>query len=202
MENDIQKYIRCMEEIKLRDEVVEGVLKGVCTTGQPMINIELICLQFRKICELIMLAALCAHKITYQDVLNKLEKEWDANIIQKELEKIHPDFYPVPFDRINDMGKVRNELVKNGFLSKSECIALIGRCGGILHAFNPYNDKKVFQNVEKVKKDFSEWQKKIRRLLATHQIKLVGTDKQLWVYMVHDSKNKVLVEERVPVRMG
>ena len=77
---------------------------------------------------------------------------------------------------------------------------MIGRCGGILHGFNPYNDKKIFKEVENVKNSFSEWQQKIRRLLITHEIKLFGTDKQLWVYMAYGPKNQVFVEERVLIK--
>jgi hypothetical protein len=46
--------------------------------------------------------------------------------------------------------------VTNGYLTKDECISLVGRCGGILHAFNPYNDDKVFKEVENVRSVFPE----------------------------------------------
>lgn len=201
MKDDIQKYIRCMEEIKLRDKVIEDHLTGKLSTGQPMIDIELICLQFRKIGEMIMLSALCAHRKEYLNVHRNIQKEWEPTKIKKTLDNVHPDFYPVPFDRILDpiTKQLRNQRITEGFLSKDECISLIGWCGGILHAFNPYNDQKVFQEVENVKSSFPEWQIRIRRLLKTHEIKLSGTTKQLWVYMAHGPKMQVLVEERVPV---
>ena len=153
MKDDIQKYIRCMDKIKLRDEVLDNHLNGKRTTGQPMVDIELICLQFRKISELIMLSALCAHKAGYQRIHKKIEKEWDAIKIRKTLESIHPEFYPSPFERIGDRntGKQKNQRVTNDFLTKVECISLIGRCGGILHGFNPYNNDKAFREVEDVK---------------------------------------------------
>lgn len=201
MDDDIQKYIRCMDEIKLRDKVVEDNLSGVKSTGQPMTDIEFICLQFRKISELIMLSALCAHKKDYLLIHQKIEKEWDANKIRKAMENIHPDFYPTPFRRvINSIdNSLKNEKIEEGYLTKDECIELIGRCGGILHAFNPYNDEKKFKEVEAVKSNFKDWQKKIRELLFQHEIKLLGTDKQLWVYLFHGKDKEVLLEERVPI---
>jgi hypothetical protein len=75
MNEEIQKYIRCMEEIKLRDQVIESHLTGERFTGQPMTNIEFICLQFRKIGELIMLSALCAHKTEYQKIHSSIGKD-------------------------------------------------------------------------------------------------------------------------------
>jgi hypothetical protein len=117
------------------------------------------------------------------------------------MERIHPDFYPIPFDRTVNLNtsEAKNRRVINNFLSKDECISIIGQCGGILHAFNPYNDGKVFKNIESVKGNFQEWKSKIRRLLKTHEIKLFGTSTQLWVYMAHGDKAEILVEERVPL---
>ena len=201
MDDDIQKYIRCMNEIKLRDKVIEDHMTGTRSTGQPMTDIELICLQFRKIGELIMLSALCPQKAEYQRIYNSIAKEWDANRVRKTLDKIHPHFYPLPFDRIVNLstGEAQNQRVTDGFLSKDECISLIGRCGGILHGFNPYKDDKVFKEIEGVKNSFPEWQSKIRRLLKAHEIKLLGTSMQWWVYVAHGPKHEVLVEQRVPV---
>jgi len=200
MEDEIQKYIRCMVEIKLRDQVIKSHLTGKCSTGQPITDSELICLQFRKIAELILLSALCAHRDEYLKVHRNIEKEWDTGKIQRTLDNIQPDFYPVPFVRVVDQftGKEKIQRVTNGFLSKDECISLICQCGKILHGFNPYNDVNTFKEVEDVKDNFPEWLSKIRRLLYRHEIKLFGTDKRLWVYMCYGAKRKVLVEERVP----
>lgn len=200
MQDDIQKYIRCMDEIKLRDAVIDNFLNGSRTTGKLMIDIELICLQFRKICELIMLSALCIHKTEFQRIHKKIEKEWDPIKINKTLENIHHEFYPNPFERIvdSDTGRQKNIRITKEFLTRSECISLIGRCGGLLHGFNPLNDDKVYKEVEKIRSKFPEWKKRIGRLLKTHEIKLSGTSKQLWVYMAYGEENKVFVEERVP----
>jgi len=190
-----------MDEIKLRDKVINDYMAGTRSTGQPMTDIELMCLQFRKIGELIILSALCPHRAEYQKIHSSIEKEWDANKVRKTLDTIHPDFYPVPFDRSVNLttGEAKNQRVAKGFLSKDECISLIGRCGGILHGFNPYNDDKVFREIESVKSTLPEWQSKIRRLLKAHEIKLLGTAMQLWVYMAHGPKAEVLVEERAPI---
>lgn len=202
MDDDIQKYIRCMEEIKLRYDVIEKLLKKEISFGQPMINIEFVCLQFRKITELIMISALCAHKEVYAKIHKSIEKEWEAEKIKRTLESMHQDFYPSPFVRIINTitGQQKNEKVLDGFLTKNECIEVIGRCGSILHAFNPYNDAEVLKNIEIIKNNFPEWQEKIKTLLQIHEIKLSGTEKQLWVYMSHGSRNEVLVEERIPIK--
>ena len=199
-EDDIQKYIRCMEEIKLRDQVIEDHLTGKRSTGQRMTDIELVCLQFRKIGELIVLSTLCALKEEYRKVCKNIEKQWEAAKIRKTLDKIHSAFYPVPFERVFDptTGVQKNDRLTDGFLSKDECISLIGRCGKILHGFNPYDDKRVFGEIQKIEALFPEWQNRIRRLLKMHEIRLLGTSLQLWVYMARGPKHQILVEERVP----
>lgn len=190
-----------MNEIKLRDQVIESYLSGKKSTGQKMTDIELIALQFRKICEIIMLSAICVHKTEFQKKYKNIEKEWDPIKINKTLQNIHPDFYPTPFERVIDIktGKQKNNKITENYLKKDECISIIGQCGNLLHGFNPYNDDKVFINIGKRKKAFPEWQSKIRRLLKTHEIKLFGTSKQLWVYMAHGKKQEVYVEERIPI---
>lgn len=200
MDDDIQKYIRCMNEVKLRDHVIESYLTGRRHSGHRITNIELVCLQFRKIGEIIMLSAICAHKKDFQEMQCNIEKQWNPVKIRKALDNIHPEFYPLPFERMieKSTGKAKNEHVKSGYLTKDECISLIGRCGGILHGFNPYNDHKVFEEIEAVENKFQEWQAKVRRLLKTHEIKLSGINKQLWVYMAHGPNQQVLVEERCP----
>ena len=199
MDDDIQKYIRCMTEIKLRDQVIEDFLTGKRHTGLRMTDIEFVCLQFRKIGETIMLSALCAHKKVLLEVLTNIEKVWNPTAILKTIDKIHPDFYPVPFERGVDKstGMPKNEPMTSGYLTKDECISLIGRCGGILHGFNPYDDEKVFKKINAVENKFPEWQTKVRKLLTTHAIKLFGTSKQWWVYTY--GQPQVRVEERVPI---
>lgn len=200
MRNDIQKYIRCMNEIKLRYEVIDANLKGLKSTGQIMTDIEFVCLQFRKIGELIILSALCVHKEVYQKLISKIEKEWNAKKIKKILDHIHPEFYPDPFLLdYNSINKPPETIkVNDDYLTKNECIDMIGKCGGILHAFNPYNDKAKYNEVKSVENKLKIWKKKIWVLLNQHIIKLYNSGKLLFVYMSGGNNGDVLVKEMEP----
>ena len=61
-----------------------------------IIEVETICLQFRKILEKIMLMSLVANKEAYAEQNAKFAKHYHAERIMRDLERINPDFYPVP----------------------------------------------------------------------------------------------------------
>ena len=93
---DMQIYCNCMEEIKRRTSAVSAVLQGPYTTLYRITNLEFLCLQVRKILELIALASMAAYKDEYARQHEKFAKEWRAKRILKELEILNPGFYPVP----------------------------------------------------------------------------------------------------------
>lgn len=173
---DVQLYIRCMDEIRLRDSVLRAFISRTHSTGLPIVDIEVQALQFRKIGETLMLASLCVHKKQYTSVRNRIQKEWDPNAIKNTLDRIHPDFYPVPFTRTRDpqTGKSKNQRILDGFLSKTECISMIGGCSAVLHAFNPFNDETAYATVDAVKAQFPLWRRNIRRLVNSHEIRLLA----------------------------
>jgi hypothetical protein len=57
-EEDIERYCKCVEEIKNRVEAVHAILQKRSTTICQATNIEFMCLQIRQILELIALGSL------------------------------------------------------------------------------------------------------------------------------------------------
>lgn len=201
--DDIQRYTRCMEEIKRRYVVIGRFLYEGATTGFPMTDTELICLQFRKILELIALSSLCAHRAHYERVIRKFHKEWNARDILTEIERINPHFYPVPTLQVPDpsTGKVTEwKDVEEGFLTQDEFIRCHGECGNLLHAENPYSRNQI--NLEDWKAKFRDWYAKIMRLLNHHQVQLVETDQLLVTVMKDERDGKVYAYEFVRVSEG
>lgn len=186
-----------MEEIKYRDRVISELLQKKFTTGQPMIDIELACLNFRKICELVAISSICAHRDVFEKLFVSIEKEWNATKIFKKIRNVHPKFYPIPFERVIENGKPVNKAIDNDFLTEESCKSVIGRCGDLLHGFNPYGHDQKFNRVRDVESKFTDWLNSIRNLLKAHEIVLYKTNKRLWVYMDRGD-GKVYVEERVP----
>lgn len=89
-------YHDCLYEIKRRIGVIADHLNKKTTERYLIIEVETICLQFRKILEKIMLMSLVANKEAYAEQNAKFAKHYHAERIMRDLERINPDFYPVP----------------------------------------------------------------------------------------------------------
>jgi hypothetical protein len=98
MTTDIQIYCDNMAVVKTRIEVVQGILSGQITTGKDDCNTELIFLQLRKTLELIAFASRSANKTAYSAVHKKFASHWRAKAMLDTLEKVNPDYYPLPLD--------------------------------------------------------------------------------------------------------
>lgn len=195
MDDDIQKYIWNMTEIKFRIDVINDFIKGKRTTGQLPTDVEFLCLQFRMILELIALSSLCANKNEYARMRREFHRDWHATRILEALEKVNPNFYPEPTRQIIDENTgqvVRVEKITEEYLTKENFIDIYDKCCNILHAHNPYNE---YPDIVKIKELMSHWVDKIVKLLNHHQIQLVESGKQLWILMQSKDEGKVHVFE-------
>ena len=175
----------------MRTEVVRAFLDGRSTTLNKQTTTESIFLQVRHILELIALSSLVAHKTEYASQRKKFRKFNNANDIVGDLRKKNPHFYPEPTSQVIDpeSGKVTEVVaVKNGYLTEQEFCNVLGRCGDLLHAENPFAKPKEADRFLKV---VPEWMGKIMSLLSHHQIKLNDSDLQLWVIMNAEKDGRV-----------
>ena len=185
------RYKVCMNEIKSRTDVIKKFISQSTTTGYPLTDTESIALQFRKIFELIALSSLVAHKDEYAKHRKSFATDWNVNAIIKLIEKINPQFYPVPTKQILDKnGKVTQTVnLTEGFLTKEEFLEAINTCGDMLHADNPFSPSK---DALTVYKKFPEWYDKTILLLSHHQVQLYDSNYQLWCLMdaIHQDKSQ------------
>ncbi|HVR92193.1 MAG TPA: hypothetical protein VHG29_14020 [Novosphingobium sp.] len=135
MEHDWEKYLACMDELKRRTQIVREAL-GPYWTGQPLSvpDVELACLQLRKMYELVVFAALAAHKPRYRELRKRFEKDWKLPEIVRTIQRINPGFLPVAFEDVD--GNI-TELEDRRF-TPEKIIRWHAEFGEILHAFNPY----------------------------------------------------------------
>jgi hypothetical protein len=185
MKDDIQKYIECMEEIKKRLDAITPFLERKITTGFLMTDLEFICLQYRKVLELIALSSLCANRKKYEQTRKQFHKEWKAEKILKHLEHINPTFYPTPSRQIVDPATrlvTRVEPITEGHLSRQEFLQVWVKCSNFLHAVNPYN-RSAAPDPAELWNQFAEWKSRIVTLLNHHHAQLVDNRMQLWVLM-------------------
>ncbi len=189
MATDTTKYYNNLFDIKKRVEVITEHLSGVRKTKYLITEVEFLCLQFRKILELIALSSLIANKDEYSKQHEKFGKHWNARLIFQDLERINPSFYPIPTNQIlkeiNGKRIFELEPITDGFLTKENFLLVYEKCGGMLHADNPYGQKR---DIEALKQEFPEWINKIIKLLNHHNILLVDGETMI-VGLMHGENN-------------
>lgn len=178
-----------MEELKRRHNIILDIVQGKILLPKG-IAFELCYLQLRMITELIALGCLAAHGDIPETKAGKFQKAYAPGLILKELERLHPNFYPVPGEQIKskDGRSIEIRSVKTGFLTKEELPKLWAECGDKLHR-GSIKDADNLPDVDFEKINF--WERKIRTLLNHHQIQLQTPDYQMWVIMQSDLDGRV-----------
>jgi hypothetical protein len=186
----IEIYAELMEEAKLRLFAISDIASGQLKMP-PGFAYEFCLLQLRMLSEIIALGCLTAHgDITGA---NKLKKVYSASKIMDELEKLHPDFYPIPVEPTFHEGpKGRTfvmKLVKDGFTTKTELIRLAAKSSNLLHRGTI--KKLISRAREKAVIDFDQVMadgQRIINLLQCHRLALHGQSGHLFCFLQgHDS---------------
>lgn len=194
-----QKYAEVMQEVKRRTTVIYSFLEGKTNGIYRATHIEIMCLQIRKILELIALGSLVANQKIFKKNLQNLQKMWNAKLILQDIERLNPDFYPKPINEVmSEQDGVKNELleIKDGFLTQKEFVFVYEKCGRILHAENPLGTGLDYNYYEH---HIPKWMQKIKVLLNSHSIKLLNDNN---LYLVHmkeekDDNVKVYIFEKI-----
>lgn len=112
-------------------------------------------LQLRKAMESIAYAAIVPNRQAYEqfrksaDESKDFRNDYNARQITIMLEKINPDFFPVPLLPAiqKSEGQWHFERRDSGFMSKKRFQKLYDRLGKFLHADNPWGNQKGFLNL-------------------------------------------------------
>ena len=179
-------YLRNLQEIKWRTEALDDIYLKKKSTRFFVTNVEFCVLQIRKILELIALSALVSDVDVYREKLDNIEKMWNARLILREIEKIHPNFYPQPV-YIDPNNKYNIIDIKEDYLTKDLFVKIYEKCGKILHQASPFlNAKDIEFEYKQVWNNISEWRRLIIRLLNTHIVKLYNSD--LFYFIMADKE--------------
>ncbi len=191
-EKDMDRYCKCMEEIKRRIESMDAILQERCTTGYQATNIEFMCLQIRKILELIALGSLVTNEEEYKKRSKELANNpWNAKVILREIERINPRFYPKPGKQVIDpqSGKLKGLTdVTEEYLTREEFPAVYNKCSDVIHSHPFFTGTFDYKLLER---NIPIWITKIIALLNHHQIQLLNDKEQLWVVMHTAPEGKV-----------
>lgn len=151
-EKALSIYVNCMEEAKHR--LVAAELYCVGQSSQPKFDTESSCLQLRKVLELIAFASIAPHKSKYTlwraEALSShgdFRKDFNGRKILTSLLAINPYSFPRPFSPPIKTGngwhfpEFRGEC-----LTRKRYERLYDKCGALLHADNPWGNKKFYQD--------------------------------------------------------
>lgn len=167
-------YAAIMDEVRLRFDCVTSLMSGETKLTASFVR-ESAFLQYRMICELIALGCLTAHGDIPETQASKLHKEYAADKIMDQLEKLHPDFFPFPvIQRRTGPTSLHMEDAPEGYLTKAELLELYGRCGGVLHRGSMKRLMSGKIPVQTNFPDIAKWATKIKLLLDTHTVLLLG----------------------------
>lgn len=181
-----------MEEVKKRTSVIDIFLSGSSNALYKATTIESICLQFRKILELIAMGSLVANKKAFCQTYKDFSKCWNADYIFKDIERINPKFYPNPIIEVPSstpgLKMDWKDKAPAEYLTKEEFIKLYKKCGAIMHSGNPYGSKIDYGYYDK---NIPDWRTKIINLLNTHKIHLLNDENIHLIHMQEERDNKV-----------
>lgn len=168
----IVAYSDQMIELRKRLFTIKGITGNTLDTKILPIPIqaEIIALNFRRICEIIVLSNLIINVEEYSKRRETFSTDWRIKDIIKEIKKVNPKFYPTPIAR------EFNHTVQRYFefpddseaLKLEELIDSYNYYSNIIHHPNPFNRKDF---------DFPEFQlmlnsfgQKVVALMENHQV--------------------------------
>lgn len=190
MDDDVSlmPYLNLMEEAKSRALAINTLLGMKASMPEAYLR-ECCFLQLRMLCEVIALGCLVAHDDVVAKRGSRLLKRYEPGAIFKEVEQLHPDFYPIPcaFER-TEAGIHLGDYEKP-FLRQSELTKLWEQAGSLLHRGSL---KKFRSDSKKQELGFSDivtWGQKALNLLSVHRIAHRGAQSGLIVLLHVDDLN-------------
>ena len=180
------RYLRNMQIIKWRIRAIKDIRTNKCHTTYSATNVEFCALQIRKILELIALSSLISDLDVYREQLNDIEKKWNARLILQDIERIHPNFYPVPIE-IDPDNKYRWLDKKTPYLTKEQFVSIYKKCGKILHEDSAFKDDKDMDSTyNQADEQINNWVLLIMNLLNTHTVHLYNKKDLFYITMVEE----------------
>ena len=165
---DVKEYCELMERTKAdltgAIEIMESTSIGTET------RIKSVAVQTRKILEDIAYAALVSNKDASRKPLEELKDLRSPREIFRDIEKIHPNFFPTPVE-IRDPSKGKPFVSKTkGVLNREKLLQVYRDLNPLAHSMNPLDEPLDLGYFEK---KIPVWLEEIVNTLDTHQVMLL-----------------------------
>ena len=165
---DVKQYCDLMEQTK---KDLNGAIDLMETTSVDVeTRVKAAAVQTRKILEDIAYAALVSNKDTWNKPQEKLKDLRSPRDIFRDIEKIHPNFFPTPVE-IREPSKGKPFAVKTkGVLTKEKLLQVYRELNPLAHSRNPMDEPVDLDYFEK---KIPVWLEGIVNTLDTHQVMLL-----------------------------
>jgi hypothetical protein len=180
---DADKYRGMMIEVKARTYLIRNFAAAHPGVLPLPALAEFLYLHLRKLLELVAMGSLLANAKSFGLAEEKLKKYWNAKDLLSDLSAINPNFYPRPIiQKESSEPGVRMEWLDRDadYLTKDRFITLYDKCGGVLHARNPYRTEPDYASLIVEVPKWTTW---IVNLLNAHTISLHG-DPNLYLFQM------------------
>ncbi len=182
--DDKTTYCACMDEVNRRLGILVALTRGTVSLGDDSADGEVACIQLRKVLELIAFASLSVNREQYAAAQPKYMHEWRAKQILKNIETVHPDFYPAPVvPQKVGQNRWHFERPTGGFLTREDFVFLYDRSCDGLHESNPFSGRPRIVDFER---PIAQWVARIEGLLSHHLIRRLDQREVLLVQLNGD----------------
>ena len=166
---DIRQYCDLMEQTK--KDLNSAIDLMETTSVNVETRVRAVGVQTRMILENVAFAALVSNKDASGKSSEEMRKLWNPREIFKDIEKVHPDFFPKPV-KVRDPNKGRDKPLSirtEGVLNREKLLQIYRELNPLAHSRNPL-DEPVDYNyfMEKI----PVWLQETGNTLKTHQVML------------------------------
>ncbi len=175
----IEMYLRAMYEFRERTIAIGLMCNNMYKVkkGGSVFDIENICLQMRKLLELIAMSSLIMNKEGFEEVQKSFQTMWNAKLILKDIKRIHPQFFPISISgtlrQDNNGSWVMDEITHETLTEEMFCKIYV-KCGAALHVPNPFSENKNLYH--ELGEKIPLWLDMIYLTMENHLVFLYGTD--------------------------
>ena len=175
----IEMYLKLMYEFRERTIAVGLMCNDMYRVKKSgnVFEIENICLQMRKLLELIAMSSLVMNRKAFEKAEKSFQTMWNAKLILKDIKHIHPQFFPMSISGTLSKDEngcwVMDEITHEPLAEETFC-KIYDKCGAALHIQNPFSENKQLFN--ELWDKIPIWLDKIYLTMEKHMVFLYGTD--------------------------
>jgi len=147
MQYDAVGYKRIMQEIKERLIFCGKLCKNLYAQENEIskIDIEICCLQIRKMIELIAMGSLVVNKSEFERIGKNFSGMWKAKDIFREIKRLNPSYFPKPIKNVIESNDNTLETITENVFTEQTIEKVYDKCSRLIHTPNPFGSVSAYE---------------------------------------------------------